>query len=139
METRYTLLRDAVAKLAASADAQVSYLDSIFPDLTGNNNAASHGNDELALEFEDSFIAVGQMIEPSQINAEQYNALRLLDEMLTQWSGPSHEEFWARIALFQDHRWQAIREQASVVLALLPEKVGESGNTRGLTTDRNGS
>ncbi len=47
MRTRYTLLREAVANLAAPADAQVAYLDRSFSGLTGGQSAEVYGNDEL--------------------------------------------------------------------------------------------
>jgi hypothetical protein len=139
MGTRYTLLREAVANLAASADAQVSYLESSFVGLTAGKSAEAYGNDELAMEFDDSFIVVGHMLECGEIKEDEIDALRSLNEMLSRWSGPIHKDFWARTALFEDSRWQAIRLRASEVLALLPDEARESEYTRGLTSDRNGS
>jgi hypothetical protein len=139
MGTRYTILREAVANLAASADAQVSYLDDSFAGLTGGKSAEAYGNDELAMEFDDSFIAVGHMLEFGEINQTEIDALRSLDDMLNRWSGPAHKDFWARRALFKDPRWQAIRLRASEVLALLPDEARESEYTRSLTNDRNDS
>ena len=139
MGTRYTLLREAVANLAASADAQVSYLDDSFAGLTGGQSAEAYGNDELGMEFDDSFMAVGHMLEYGEISQAEIDALRSLDEMLSQWSGSEHKDFWARKALFGDPRWQAIRLRASEVLALLPDEARESEYTRSLTSGRNGS
>lgn len=136
MGTRYILLRGAVANLAASADAQVSYLDSSFAGLTNGKSAEAYGNAELALEFEDSFVAVGHMLEYGEIKANEIDALRSLDEMLGRWSGPTHKDFWARNALFQDPRWHAIRLRAAEVLALLPDEARESEYTRDLPASR---
>lgn len=63
MRTRYTILRETVANLAAAAEAQVAYLDNSFSRLTGGGSAEAYGNDELALEFEDSFVVVDHMLE----------------------------------------------------------------------------
>ena len=139
MGTRYTLLREAVANLAASADAQASYLDSIFSGLTGGKSAEAYGNNELAMEFDDSFFAVGHMFECGEINQTEIDALRSLDEMLTRWSGLEHKDFWARKALFEDCRWQAIRLQASAILAILPDETRESAFTRNGNNDQIGS
>jgi hypothetical protein len=138
MGTRYTLLREAVANLAAPAEAQVSYLDSSFSGLTGGKSAEAYGNDELAMEFDDSFIAVNHMLEFGEISQDEIGALRTLNEMLNRWSGSAHREFWAREALFKDPRWQAIRSRASEVLALLPDETRESVYTRSLTANRDG-
>lgn len=121
MRTRYTILRETVANLAAAAEAQVAYLDNSFSRLTGGGSAEAYGNDELALEFEDSFVAVDHMLECGEITPEEIDALRLLDAMLARWSGPEQSEFWARRALFEDPRWRAIRLEAAEVLARLPD------------------
>ncbi len=139
MRTRYTLLRKAVANLAAPADAQVAYLDAIFKGLTCDRSAEGYGNCELALEFDDSFIAIGPMFECGEINLEEIDALRSIDGMLSRWSGQTHQDFWKRKALYDDPRWQAIRIRASEVLALLPIEKRESEYTRGLTIERSGS
>lgn len=133
MGTRYTMLREAVANLAASAEAQVAYLDSSFSGLTGGKSAEAYGNDELAMEFDDSFIAIGHMLEFGEVSQDEIDALRTLDEMLNCWSGSAHKDFWAREASFKDPRWQAIRSRAAEVLALLPDEVRESDYTRSLT------
>jgi len=136
MRTRYTLLREAVANLAAPADAQVVYLDRSFSGLTGGQSAEAYGNDELAMEFEDSFIAVGHMLHYGEIKTSEIDALQSLDDMLSRWSGEKHSDFWARTALFADPRWEAIRLRASEVLALLPDEARESEYTRNLVGER---
>lgn len=139
MGTRYTSLRKSVANLAASAEDQASYLDDSFSGLTGGKSAEAYGNDELALEFEDSFIAVGHMLECGEISQSEIDALRSLDEMLARWSGQRHKDFWARKALFEDPRWEAIRLRASEVLALLPDEARESEYTRSIARGDSGS
>lgn len=139
MGTRYTILRHAVANLAAPAEAQVSYLDRSFSGLTGGKSAEAYGNGELAMEFDDIFIAANHMLEFGEISRDEISALRTLDDMLTRWSGSGHKGFWAREALFEDPRWQAIRQRAADVLAILPDVARESVYTRSLTTNENGS
>ncbi|RYG88230.1 MAG: hypothetical protein EON59_05095 [Alphaproteobacteria bacterium] len=140
MGTRYTFLRESVANLAASAADQASYLDDSFAGLTGGKSAEAYGNDELAMEFDDSFIAVSHMLEYGEIRQSEIDALRSLDEMLNRWSGPRHTDFWARKALFEDHRWEAIRLRAIEVLALMPDEPRESEYTRSLANNgHNGS
>lgn len=139
MGTRYTLLREAVANLAAPAEAQVAYLDRSFSTLTGGGSAEAYGNDELALEFEDSFIAMGHMLEYGEITQAEIERLRSLDELLGQWSGKTHAAFWARDALFSDRRWEIVRSRAAEVLATLPDETRESAYTRSLNVGGNGS
>lgn len=139
MGTRYTMLREAVANLAAPAEAQVSYLGSSFSGLTGGKSAEVYGNDELALEFDDRFMALGDMLYHGEVIQEEVDAPRTLEKMLSRWSGSAHRDFWARRALFEDPRWQAIRPRASEVLALLPDEMRESDYTRGLAANVNGS
>jgi len=136
MRTRYTLLREAVANLAAPADAQVAYLDRSFSGLTGGQSAEVYGNDELALEFEDRLIAVGHMLDYGEIKTSEIDALHSLDDMLSRWSGEKHSDFWARTALFADPRWEAIRLRASEVLALLPDEAREGDYTRNFVGKR---
>jgi hypothetical protein len=139
MGTRYTLLREAVANLAATAEAQVAYLDRSFSTLTGGGSAEAYGNNELALEFEDSFIATGHMLEYGEITQAEIERLRSLDELLGQWSGKTQAAFWAREALFSDPRWEIIRSRAAEVFATLPDETRESAYTRSLTVDDKGS
>ncbi len=138
MRTRYTILRETVANLAAAAEAQIAYLDDSFSGFMGGGSAEAYGNDELALEFEDSFVAVGHMLECGEITQEEIDALRPLDAMLARWSGPEHPEFWARRALFEDPRWRAIRVKAAEVLARLPDEARESDYMRSLAWEQRG-
>jgi hypothetical protein len=139
MGTRYTFLREAVANLAAPAEAQVSHLDGTFSGLTGGKSADGYGNDELALEFEDGFIAVSHMLRFGEITQVDIDALQTLNDMLIRWSGSAHGDFWVREALFKDPRWQAIRLRAAEVLSLLPDEIRASDYTRSLTAGGDGN
>lgn len=132
MGTRYTMLREAVANLAAPAEVQVAYLDRIFSGLTKGRSAEGYGNNELALEFEDRFIALGHMLEQGEITQAEIDALRSLDRLFDNLGGEDNKSFWARPALFTDPRWQAIRARATEVLAMLPDEKRESDYTRSL-------
>jgi len=120
--TRYQLLRQAVANLAAPAEEQVRYLDKIHKPLTGGGSAAGYGNDELALELDDIFHAAGDMIDHGQLTEPEKDAIRPLDELLLKWSGPNNAEFWAREALFHDPRWSEVRACAAKALERLPDE-----------------
>lgn len=112
---RYDTLRDCIAVLASSADEQDMYLRrSGFPP--------EYGNDELALELEDIFLAAGDMISCGELTEVQREAVKPLDRKLAELSGQYHSEFWQRVALWDDERWQAVRALAAEALTEFPEK-----------------
>ncbi|HEY0114039.1 MAG TPA: hypothetical protein VGB59_12950 [Allosphingosinicella sp.] len=126
MPTRYQQLRQAIANLAAPAKEQASYLEQLHAPLTGGGSGAGYGNDELALEFGEIYCAVGDMHDYGEIRQAEIDAARPLDEMLDKWSGQQNADFWARGALFADHRWEELRECARRVLAAFPDEERQS-------------
>ena len=130
MPTRYQQLRQAIARLAASADAQAAYLDRLFSQVTGGATPADYGNDELALEFDDIYCAVGHMREHGEITQEEIDAAKPLDALLDKWSGEANADFWTREALLTDPRWDEVRRCARQVLEAYPDEVRESDWTR---------
>jgi hypothetical protein len=120
------MLRGAIANLASAPEVQAAYLDTILAPLTGGGSAASYGNDELALGFEDYFVAVGHMKDAGEISQREIDAAKPLDAMLERWSGQSNADFWTREALFEDSRWREVRECARQVLEEFPDEVRES-------------
>jgi hypothetical protein len=127
--TRYQQLRHAVAILAATAEQQVRHLDQIFSKMLGGRSAAAYGNDELALEFEDIFVAAGDMIEHGELTEAEREAIRPLDELLLRWSGDENADFWEREALFHDSRWAEVRACAVWILARLPDEARAIGRS----------
>ena len=130
--TRYQMLREAVANLAAPAEEQVAYLDRIFVPLTGGGSAAGYGNDELALELEDIAPATADMMDFGEITAEEVEAVKAIDLLIAQYQQEHDPVFWRREALFDDPRWQNVREVAAQALAQLPDEARESDYTREL-------
>jgi hypothetical protein len=120
--TRFQQLRQSVANLAAPAEEQVRYLDHIFTSLTGGESAAGYGNDELALDLEDIFLAAEDMVEHGELREVEKEAIRPLDELLGKWSGQQNADFWRREALFDDPRWAAVRACATRILEQLPNE-----------------
>lgn len=129
MPTRYQQLRQTVANLAAPAAEQVRYLDEIFTALTGGGSAAGYGNDELALELEDIFLAANYMIEKGELTQSEKEAIQPLDDLLAQWSGQENADFWRREALFHDPRWAEVRTCAARALERLPDEARGRGPT----------
>jgi hypothetical protein len=130
MPTRYQQLREAIANLAATADAQAAYLDRLFSRATGGASAADYGDDELALDFGDIYCAVGHMRECGEITQEEIDAAKPLHALLEKWSGEANADFWKREALFTDPRWEEVRLCAQKVLEAYPDQIRESDWTR---------
>ena len=137
--TRYQMLREAVAILAAPPNEQVDHLDRIFIECTGGGCAAAYGNDELALGLDDILLATNHMIEFGEISANEVAAIKpLADHFLAYWQ-PEDATFWHRAALFDDPRWQDVRAFARTVLNRLPDEKRESEYTRSLENKTNDS
>ena len=122
MSVRYQNLRDAVARLAAPADEQNAYLESILGPLSPKNKGWAYGNSELAQELDDYFCCASHMLQWGEISEEEIASVRPLEQMLERWSGQEHFEFWRREALWQDDRWEKVRECAKLTLASLPNE-----------------
>lgn len=130
------MLRETVARLAARPDAQVSYLDVIFAEMTGGESAAAYGNDELALEFEDIFPAAEHMLEYREITQAEIDAIQPLADILDLFCREADDFFWQRDALYSDERWRKLRYCADKALQHLPDEERESDYTRGLTGNK---
>jgi hypothetical protein len=122
MATRYQQLRMAIARLAATADEQNAYLDSILRHLTPAGDATGYGNDELALEFGNIYLAVVEMEHWGEITHEEIAAAKPLDALLDRWSGEANADFWEREALWIDPRWEQVRQCAREVLSQYPDE-----------------
>ncbi len=132
MSTRYQQLRQAIARLADTADEQHAYLESILGHLTPDGDATGYGNDELALEFEGMYVAVGHMRDWGEIGQEEIDAAKPLNELLEKWSGQQNAEFWRRDALWSDPRWEQVRQSAREVLRLYTDEERLSGWVPGM-------
>jgi len=130
--TRYTMLRETVAHLAAEPDAQARYLDDSFVDLTGGGSAADYGNNELVLEFDDIFVATEHMLEHGEITRTEIDSIRPLADMLEIFCKEADDSFWQREALYSDQRWNQLRRCATDILPQLPDEERDSDYLRGL-------
>lgn len=92
-------------------------MNHIHAPLTGGGSAAHYSNDELALEIDDIFHAAQHMIDAGELTPWQRDAALPLDQILKQWSGPVHADFWRRDALWSDPRWDDVRSLAKKALA----------------------
>jgi hypothetical protein len=124
-----------IANLAAGPEEQADYLDRIFVHCTGGGSAAAYGNDELALELDDILLATDHMIEFGELSADELATIRELSEHFDAFWKPKDPSFWTREALFDDRRWQGVRDLAARVLRRLPDEARDSDYTRGLSSD----
>lgn len=129
------MLREAVANLAAPPALQVDYLDRTFALCTGGGSAAAYGNEELLLEFDDSFISTNDMMNCGEITAKEVAAIGQLNDYINAIWQAEDEIFLDREALFDDPRWEEVRAIATRVLADLPDEPRESDYTRELARD----
>ena len=129
MPTRYQQLQQAIAILAAPAAEQRTHLESFFPRY-GSPLPPDFNVDELALEFGDIYLATGDMLECGEISQNAIYAVRPVDELLEKWSGKHNSDFWTVGALFEDARWEQVRQLASNALDRYPDEVGGSKFTK---------
>ena len=129
MPTRYQQLRQAIANLAAPATEQRAYLESIFPSY-GSPLPPGFNTDELGMEFGDIYLATGDMLECGEVSQSEIDAARPLDKFLEKWSGKQNGDFWTVSALFDDARWDELRQLATQTLACYPDEIRESGFTK---------
>ena len=95
-------LRTTVEHLAAPPEAQRQYLSQL-----GTPDSA----DELALEFDDSYVPVRSQL-PERVIAH----LDALNRLLQQFSGPDHSDKWSAAALSEESAWAEVRLSAQRVL-----------------------
>ncbi len=126
MPSRYQQLRQAIARLGANPDEQDAYLESMVGHLTPDGGASGYGNDELALEFKDIYMAVRDMLHWGEISQEEIDAAKPLNELLSKWSGEQNADFWQRNALWSDQRWEQVRQCSQQVLLGYPDEERES-------------
>jgi hypothetical protein len=110
-QERLELLRDALTALASDAPDQVRYLNSLEMPVSV---------DELALDLEAIAAAAPEMLDNGEIDAEQFECVRTLDQRLTEMSGTANAHFWTEDALFQSPEWEQIRNSAKKCPSLLP-------------------
>jgi hypothetical protein len=127
MASRYQQLRQSIVRLSQSADEQHDYLESAHGRPGEGGDASGYGNDELALEFSDIYVAAAHMRDGDEISQEEIDAAKPLDTMLAVWSGAQNADFWRREALWSDPRWEQVRQCARRVLDAFPDEERPSG------------
>ena len=96
-------LQNVLARLAAPASEQISYLQKlkVLPSI-----------DELALEFDDTFVLVPQLIDERQLTQEQAETMYALDRKLSEMS--NEQSLWTTTALREHPDWAEVRRLAAI-------------------------
>lgn len=102
----------AIGVLAASAEHQQAWLDSLGP-------VASWNVSELGLEFEDGYLLMGQWVEAGWIASVSVPAFHALNAALDHMSGQSNESLWTREALSNHRAWREVRALAMNALSTI--------------------
>jgi hypothetical protein len=76
-------------------------------------------SDELALDYDGIGAAAYDMLEQGEIDRDQCECVKSLNEMLSRISGPVNAKLWTDEALISSPEWRAIRDSAKKCLALL--------------------
>lgn len=104
-----SMLRAATTRLAAAPAAQIAYLDGL-----GTQGSA----DEIALEFDDAFGAMEQLVAAGVLTSEAAEALQKVDRSLADLS--AMQDIWTFDALRTREEWRDVARLAGRALALLP-------------------
>jgi hypothetical protein len=65
-------------------------------------------SDEIALNYADAFLLVGQLLEEGLLNEEQARALGQVDEELRRMTEHGSEEVWTLEALHASREWDSL-------------------------------
>lgn len=102
----------SVAVLALPYERQVTWLASLGlgdPEFV----------DELALELGDGVLLSRQFEEAGWISSQTRSVVVELDRLLTEHSGPAHEEFWRLESLRDSPDWVQVRDLAMRALTAI--------------------
>lgn len=94
MSERLEKLVEAVATLASDPAKQLKHLEQLeLPEAV----------DELALEYDAIAAAADDMLRLGELDQNQYDSIKKLDDLLSQMSSKAKSQLWTTEALFQ-HR-----------------------------------
>ncbi len=108
------VFREALSRLALPADQQLKYLDKF-----GTPGCV----DELALQFDDGYCCLPEMVEEGVFTPEQAELMRPVDALLDKMSGEHNAELWEPEALHESAGWEEVRRLARTAL----ESIGDTG------------
>ena len=104
------LLRDALTLLASPPAVQLEHLATL---------GVPQGIDELALEFDDVAAAADSMLKEGELDNQQRNCVKQLNEFLAQFSGQNNARLWTPEALSSAPQWEKVRRLATDCLTHL--------------------
>ncbi len=107
-------LREALSRLALPADVQLKWLKWIgtLPCV-----------DELALDFDDCYRCLPEMVAEGIFSREQAELVDLVDAILHKMSGKHNAELWGPAALRERPEWDEVRRLARAAL----QSMGDTG------------
>ena len=103
-------LCECIERLSASAQEQIDYLHKISAQMPPEDISV----DELALEFDDAWRAVPQLVREGKLTQQQAEAIDALDQKLNAISGSHNAELWMPDALQNSPHWVEIRRLALI-------------------------
>lgn len=109
MSERTKTLLKTVALLASDASVQLEYLKKL---------GIPEGIDELALEYDAIAGAAEDMLRLRELDKRQYDAIKKLDDLLSQMSGKTNSKLWTIDALSSAPEWEKVRYLAKQCLLL---------------------
>lgn len=110
----------SVRLLASPSDGQANFVRSITRVDDELVNC-----DELALNFDDSYVMVPQLLEDSLISRDAADCLDALSAQLRDMSGSDKADLWTLRSVRHAQEWERVRELARASLELLPEARGK--------------
>ena len=75
--------------------------------------------DELALEYDDIAAAADDMLQLGELNKNQYDSVKKLDDLVSRMSGITNLQLWTTEGLSSALEWKEVRRLAKECLRLL--------------------
>jgi hypothetical protein len=104
-------LRRRLANLAATADEQIQYLQSLGP----------FSVDELALELEETLALSWIPLDAGALKPDQLVYARSVDDILKEFSGQRNAHLWTEHGLASSEEWKRVRVAAKKALQALAD------------------
>ncbi len=100
-------LQQALGRLAAPADDQIEYLETL---------GVAPSADELALELDDLVRQIPMAVQAGVLSIEAEIAIRRVDEKLDSMSSTQHSDLWWTNRLIDSREWKEVRNLSKEAL-----------------------
>ena len=112
-------LVQSVSRLSLGPEEQANFIRSIFRTEDPLVNC-----DELALQFDDSYVMVPQLVDRGLLSHEAAGRLDALAAQLDAMSAAGKPELWTLKSVQEADEWEQVRLLACSLLDLLPKAAG---------------